>query len=109
MDNQPEAIAENPASATEELPQPPPVIKMKKVFDRTTGQYTLVPKKEPVKFIKQMPPSMRHFAKKMNGMRRFLTRDEVRAFFNRVTKRRLKKKLAEKMKWKNYQLTKENR
>lgn len=103
-----EAVVENPPEVAEALPPPPPAIKMKKVFDRTTGQYTLVPKKESVKFIKQMPPSMRHFAKKMNA-RKFLTPDEVRAFVNRVVNRRRKKVAAQKMKWSNYQLAKENR
>jgi hypothetical protein len=54
-----------------------------------------------------MPPSMRHFAKKMNA-RKFLTADEVRAFFNRVVKRRRQKRNAEKMKWANYQKGKQS-
>jgi hypothetical protein len=101
---------------TEQLPPPPPSIKMKKVYDSQTKAYTLVPKNPPAKVLverkvtspKQLRKLQLRLIAQYGGSLLSLgaSENQAKAFANRVAKRHTKKKLAEKMKWKNYQLSK---
>lgn len=92
-------------------------IKMKKQFDPETKGYIMVPKNVPLKVLVPRkvtsPKKMRKLQLAMlaqYGLRaKPVSESEVKARINRISRRRRRKKIAEKMKWKNYHLAQEVR
>jgi hypothetical protein len=119
--NTSESVSESVGSKSmsEQLSPPPASIKMKKVYDHATKSYTLVAKNPPAKVLvprkvtspKQIRKLQMRLIAQYGGSFESVnaSQNRAKAFANRVVKRHVKKKLAEKMKWSNYQLQKAGR